>query len=99
MDIFYNLRFHSTENVKKETLSLLSAGGGVKCFLFSRSSLQIVSKKDKDCMDLEEAREVTFNIQQPFKTFSTDLGYSKCKRRMGVGQFCCWGPVATQALP
>ena len=58
MAIFSKLRFHTSENVRPTTKTMLSSEGGVRCSYLSCATLHIVSENEEDTTDLEEAREV-----------------------------------------
>ena len=58
MAIFSKLRFHTSENVRPTTKTMLLSEGGVRCSYLSCATLHIVSENEEDTTDLEEAREV-----------------------------------------
>ena len=61
MEVFKNVTFHSSGDIKKTTLSLLKKGGAKRSkFLSSSVSINIVgdSCSDSDDNDVEEAIEV-----------------------------------------
>ena len=77
MAIFSKLRFHTSENVRPTTKTMLSSEGGVRCSYLSCATLHIVSENEEATTDLEEAREVRIFLNK-IQFISSTLSYFLC---------------------